>query len=159
MVRQLGTEDVARFLGPVPISLGDAGALDPDFANVAVGTGLHRFRVGDDDLLPRTTLARANQTTSFAASVDGMSRLQFIGKEIANHRSDVFVTTRDDQRRFGQPVARIKRFAAETTRLERFAKAVNRFGANRLGPLKARVHFDKSNSARCSGVVFRTQRS
>ncbi len=47
-----------------------------------------------------------------------------------------FEAAGDQQRGFGQAVAGIKGFAAETAGLERFGEALERFGADRLGAVE-----------------------
>ena len=64
--------------------------------------------------------------------VDHLPAGQAGGVEGANHRRFVDVSAGDDQRGLGQSVARIKRLAAESARLEGFAKGVERFGADRF---------------------------
>ena len=61
VVAQTGAEGVLGLFGPPPVALGDAGAFDPDLADLPRTTTAHRLRIGDHDLFVGQDLAAADE--------------------------------------------------------------------------------------------------
>lgn len=134
-VFEVGVERVFGFGGTFPIAFGHARAGDPDFADVSRRALDARFRLGNHDTLIEQTRTGADERPRIRiglAGVDDDALFERLAVEVADDRRIKLEAAGNDERRFGQAVARVERFAAETTRGESFREALDRAGAHRL---------------------------
>ena len=158
---QAGAADVAGLLGAVPVALRDARPRDPDLAHAVVGARAAGAGVDDRDDLALGGAAAADQPRGGRAS----SASATSPRPSASASTDSTVgraarrIARDEQGGLGQPVAGQERLAPEAAGGERLGEAVERLGADRLGAVEGDPPAAQVEPARCSGVVFSTQRS
>src|SRR5256885_16448198 len=121
IIRQMCPKRQRILVLAVPITAGDGRPGDPNLPNFVCAATASRLRIDDGNFLVEQGSAAAHQrlrVAVFPSDVYHAVPRQFISADRLDDRAFWPAPTRNDQRRFGQAVAGIKRLSTKSARLE-----------------------------------------
>ncbi len=139
-IGNVGVKDRLGRFRVAPISLRDARAADPHLAHFVRGTFLEGVGVDDQNFLVRQCIATTDQhprAVVVRVGLDHLMSVERIPIDGMNDRRILLHPARDNQRRFGHPVARVKCLAAESARFECLGEPFEGLGPYRLGAVES----------------------
>src|SRR5581483_10387029 len=114
--RQVSIEGIVRLFWSPPVALCDAGACDPDFANVLIGAACECIGIDDYRILIRIPDTHDGPGVFFVgSSLDNLIMFECFALECADSRIDTLYSGGNYQGRFGKPIAGVEVLTAEAT--------------------------------------------